>query len=149
MSTKYIKHLNTDSMSLEKIYAFKIIDTMRYNDNTAHESNTIDKTIEFLTNAKKKAVDGGYVNVSVSAYFESEMYDDTSYGYADIRVTGYALETDIQYKTRLNSIKNRMLISKKNFEKNKAYYDAGGDAERISEIEKVIEKLDTEMKFEI
>lgn len=140
---------DSDSMSLGKNYAFKIIDVMPYNENTAYDSNTIDKTIEFLTNAKKKASEGGYVNVSVSAYFESERYDEVSYGYANIRVTGYVAETDKEYKTRLNNIKNGMLRSRENFERNKAYYDAGGDSARIGKIDEIVERLNTEMKFDI
>ena len=138
-STSYI-NVNSDPMSLEKNYIFTNIDTMHYNN-----GNSIDNTIEFLINAKKKANDRGCVDVSVSAYFDSE--DD--HGYADIRVTGYVAETDEEYKTRLNNIKNGMLRSRENFERKKAYYDAGGDSARIGKINEIVERLNTEMKFDI
>jgi hypothetical protein len=108
--------MNTNHFSPERIWVNKQIASHYFNAG----NNTPDALIQFLADAKKKAEDEGYVSVKVVGFCDHDDYDGGDYEY--LNVTGMRLETDKEYKRRLEDEISRMKHEKQNYDNRRNYY---------------------------
>jgi hypothetical protein len=130
---------NTDGTGPERIWRLEEVDTMWFNHKNQTEDNTVEKTIEFLKNAKIKAKEEGFEEIVVKpSYYEGEDAFDQYF----IKVYGYRWETDKEYKNRLEGLLFGMKVAKNNWENRRTYYDGDGYALRCSLLEITVKNID-------
>lgn len=97
-----IGSLNTNQLSHERAWIKITIDKKWFHNNDQHKDNTIEATVKFLQEAKALADADGFIDVVVRPWTsEAEEFSLEQYY---ITVEGYRLETDAEYKKRLEMI---------------------------------------------
>lgn len=121
--------LNTDFLSPDRIWVEKEIDSMWYDNNDRTTHNSVESTIKFLQAAKRKAKKQGFIEVRVQPTYYEATEDNLSQTY--IKVFGYRLETDKEYKYRIQNEIGRMERSVENTNRTKLYHDSEDFAKRL------------------
>ena len=127
---------NTDHLSPERIWIELEIDQHFYHNNERETYNSINTTLEFLQKAKKKVEKEGFDEVRVEPTYRENEWGNTDGKY--ISVYGYRLETDKEYKERLQHIISREKNELKSWEYKKNYYE-GKDF--VKHLKKYTDKL--------
>lgn len=130
-------HLNTDHLSLEKIWLEITIDSLHYSHNDRESWNSLDKTMKFLSKAKTKA-GKKFVNVRVEPCMEEggEHNLDTHI----IQVIGYRQETKEEYKYRLSNRLSEMQSKKFNAINTNRYYTSEDFEKELKKLQTLVEK---------
>ena len=131
--------ITTEGSSINRIWVWTQVATKWFNHNDRYVSNSIDATIKFLEECNPIIKNNGYVNVVVQPTYEESSADCLEQVY--ITVFGYRLETDAEYKRRLESLLFGMNLGRSNWEKKKLYYDANGDLKRLTELKEAIASI--------
>lgn len=128
---------NTETNSLEKIWKKDVINAIYfYNTTDIAAENVMDKLQEMIKKAKNSDKNWEDVTINPSHYEGEggEEYNGPKYG--SIMISGWRLETDQEYKERLEGLvyyinRNIEAIKKHNIKKSEA---------RIEEIKKILEE---------
>ena len=126
------KEHNTDDLSPERIWLRKEVALFWFDSNNSKKTNTIEETIAFLHEAAAKAKEEGFVDVVVTPSYEDGGEDTLGNSY--IYVEGLRLETNDEYKRRLEWNLSRIKVARDSWEQRKTYYEANGDIQREQEL---------------
>jgi hypothetical protein len=123
------RNFNTDFLSPERIWVEKEVDSMWYDNNDRLTHNSVEATIKFLQSAKRKAKKQGFLEVRVEPITDEGDEDNLPRGY--IKVIGYRLETDKEYKYRVECEVGRMERGVENIKRTKLYHESEDFAKRL------------------
>lgn len=126
---------NTFSMGTERIWVLREIDSW-----TNETSSKVEDVITFLQNTLALAKEAGYEDAHVMPEYV-EQDPEENHGYGLIVVRGWRLETDEEYRRRLDNILWYVKRGKEMWKNKQAYYTDGHYDTRVSSLENAIESL--------
>lgn len=131
------KELNRNDNSLTRIYVERRIDTLHYSHNDRESWNSLKNTAAFIARCEKKSK--GFVNIRVEP--TSDDSDPNNLESHAIEVIGFRLETNKEFKRRLETIlfeKERKQASSK---QSAVYYTSKEFAKELEIVKKAIKKI--------
>jgi hypothetical protein len=133
------EEFNTSEMSKERIY--KNVNFLWFHfSNSSISCDTIEKMKEFFSKAEEKAEKDGYVKWDVKPFYDDG--DGDNLPSCSLCVTGWRLETDVEYFTRLKWKLRIMEMGYENYKKKMEYYANGSYEAQLEEVQKVVEKIE-------
>lgn len=130
---------NTNTMSAERIWIRKTIDHIWFNNNDQYTYNSPERTLKVLSEIVEKGRKEGYTDMVVMPTYSESTSDDLEEYY--IEVIGWRLETDEEYRRRLDNILAAVKRERNNFELRKQYYEKDCHLKRTTELENAIDTL--------
>lgn len=116
----------------EKMWIEKEIGSLWYNHNDREKDNSLDKTIRFLSDIKKKKKISQYVNIRVQPRFNEGELGDDSY----IVVFGFRKETNSEFKERMKHTIRQKLSHKTRSLQSHAYYNSDSFKNELKQLRK-------------